>query len=146
MRMKTEPNDAGEAWANLQDAVLGFWLGGLQPGGVARQARLCSRVRGIVGEAVCASTKAVLRMQVDLTRDWAESVATNPRSSKIVIEGAHQAYDLVVAFSEANAEYCNAWLAALRSLEPEQCAAPMGRAQNPGAPERESKPGSLERL
>jgi hypothetical protein len=104
MRMKAKPSDAVTAWANVQDVVWGFWLGGLQPGGAARQARSCAGVSGIVGEAVCASTKAVLRMQVDVARDWAESVATNPRSSKIIGEGAHQAYDLVVAFSEAGAE------------------------------------------
>ena len=83
----------------------------------AEQARAWSRLSGLVGEAVCTSTKAVLYTQAVAARACAERVANDPRSSKMAVEGAHQAYDLVVAFTEANAGFCDAWLAAVRSLE-----------------------------
>lgn len=106
--------EALTAWANAQGAVWEFWLGSLQPFGAARQLNAWSRVNDTVGDAVSVSAKAVLDTQADGVRACAERIAADPRSSKLVVEGAHQAYDLAVAFSEATAQTCDAMLAALR--------------------------------
>jgi hypothetical protein len=106
------------AWANAQGAVCEFWFGNLQPVDPAQRLRSWSRLSGTISAAVSASTKAVLETQADIARVCAERVANDPRSSKLVVEGAHQAYDLVVAYTEAGAETCDAFLAALRCADP----------------------------
>jgi hypothetical protein len=108
------------AWANAQGAVCEFWFGSLQPGDPAHRLRSWSRMNGKISTAVSVSTKAVLDTQVDVVRACAERVAADPRSSKLVVEGAHQAYDLVVAYTEASSETCDALLAALRCADPVQ--------------------------
>ncbi len=105
------------AWANAQGAVWTFWLGSLEPLTPADRLRAWSQVSQTVGAAAAASTKAALELQVDAARACAERIAAHPKSSKLVVEAAHQAYDLVVAFSEAAAATCDASLAASRCGE-----------------------------
>jgi hypothetical protein len=133
------------AWANAQGAVFEFWLGSLQPAQATRQLHAWSRVGDKIGEAVAASTRAFLDTQVHAARVCAERIAADPRSSKLVVEGAHQAYDLVVAYTEASAATSDAWLAALGCADParlaQACAsdtAPVraGRELDPVRPEQ----------
>lgn len=111
-------------WAHAQYAIWDRWLGNLGSGVGSRPASLWSRATGGVDEALSASAKATFFAQALMARSWAERVASDPRSSKVVVEGAHQMYELVTACTEAKAEYCTAWLAALRSIDPEQLARP----------------------
>lgn len=116
---------------NAGEAMVDFWFGSSQ---CAQPLRTWSRVNEAVGEAFCASAKAVLRKQAELARDWAERVAVDSRSSKLTVEGAHQAYDLVVAYTEASAQWCETWLAMLRSIDPQQAASRRpAPGQEPGA-------------
>ena len=110
------------AWANAQGAVFEFWLGSLQPAGATRQWRAWSRMGDTIGAAVSASSRAFLDPQVQAARLCGERIAADPRSSKLVVEGAHQAYDLVVAYSEASAATSDAFLAALRCVDPARLA------------------------
>jgi len=116
---------------NAGEAMVDFWFGSSQ---CAQPLRTWSRVNEAVGEALCASAKAVLRKQAELARDWAERVAVDSRSSKLTVEGAHQAYDLVVAYTEASAQWCETWLAMLRSIDPQRAASRRpAPGQEPGA-------------
>jgi len=121
------------AWANAQGAVCEFWLGTLLPLAPANRLRAWSRMSGTFVDAVSASAKAALETQVALARVCAESVAADPRSSKLVVEGAHQAYDLVAAYSEASAATFDASLALARFAEPALEAVPT----KPAGTERE---------
>jgi hypothetical protein len=131
------------AWANAQGAVFEFWLGSLQAAGATRQLRAWVRIGDTIGDAVSASTRAFLDTQVQAARVCAERIAADPRSSKLVVEGAHQAFDLVVAYTEASAATSDAWLAAVRCADPARvaCATNMGpvqagRESDPVRPER----------
>jgi hypothetical protein len=124
--MKTEPTDALSTWADVQDAVVHACLGSLHPVSAIQQLRALACVGDSVAEAMCATTTAALHSQAGAARDWAERTAADPRSSKLVVEGAHQAYDLVVAYTEASTAWCGAWLAIVRSIGP-ACPASGGR-------------------
>jgi hypothetical protein len=112
------------AWANAQGAVCEFWLGTLRPLDPANQLRTWSRMSGTFGAVVSATTKAALDTQVAAARVCAERIAADPRSSKLVVEGAHQAYDLVAAYCEASAATFDASLAVARFADPVREALP----------------------
>jgi hypothetical protein len=133
------------AWANAQGAMFEFWLGSLQPAAATRQWHAWSRVGDTVGEAVAASTRAFLDTQVRAARLCAERIAADPRSSKLVVEGAHQAYDLVVAYTEASAATSDAWLAALRCADPARLASACATNTVPVEAGRDSDPVRPER-
>jgi hypothetical protein len=116
--MTRKATEALTAWANAQGAIWEFWLRSLGPVPMTRQLHAWSQVGDAFDAAVSASTKAILETQVDLARTCAERIAADPRSSKLVVEGAHQAFDLVVAYTEASAATSDALLAALRCADP----------------------------
>ena len=116
--MKTKPTDALGTWADVQDAVVHTCLRSLHPVSATQQLRALACVGDSVAEAMCATTTAALHSQAGVARDWAECIAADPRSSKLVVAGAHQGYDLVVAYTEASTAWCGAWLAIVRSIDP----------------------------
>jgi hypothetical protein len=122
----THPDDADPLvlWAQAQYAIWDRWLGNVGNARAAGQATMWGRATGDVDEAVSASAKATFLTQALWARRWAERVAADPRSSKLVVESAHQLYELVTACAEAKAQTCATWFAALRSMEPERLAAP----------------------
>ncbi len=105
------------AWANAQSAVCDFWFGSLQPCTTAERLDAWSQVSENVAGALGTSAKTAFALQVDVARVCAERIAANSRSSKLVVEAAHQAYDLVVAYAEAGAATCDASLAASRCAD-----------------------------
>jgi hypothetical protein len=116
--MKTEPTDVLGTWGHVQDAVVHACLGSLHPVSATQQWRALACVGDSVAETMCATATAALHSQAGVARDWAERIAADPRSSKLVVEGAHQGYDLIVAYAEASSAWCGAWLAIVRSIEP----------------------------
>jgi hypothetical protein len=121
----TDPDDADPliVWAKAQYAIWDRWLGGVGSTATNRST-MWSRATGSVDEALSASAKATFLAQARWARKWAERVAGDPRSSKIVVESAHQMYELVAACTDAKVESCTTLFLALRSLEPERLAAP----------------------
>jgi hypothetical protein len=128
--MKTKPPDVLGRWADVQSAVVHACLGSLNPVSATQQLRALACVGDSVAEALCETTTAALHSQAGVARDWAERIAADPRSSKLGVEGAHQGYDLVVAYTEASTAWCGAWLAIVRSIDP-ACPASSGRSAGP---------------
>jgi hypothetical protein len=111
-------------WAKAQYAIWDRWLGGVGKTAATRQATIWARATGNVDEALSASAKATFLAQALWARNWAERVAADPHASKIVVESAHQMYELVTACTEAKVEACTTLFAVLRSMEPERLAEP----------------------
>ncbi len=73
---------------------------------------------GVVGEAVCAPSKAALSAQADFLGWFTQRLAANPHVPMAAVEGAHQAHDFSVAMVDANAVFLKLALAPFRRGEP----------------------------